>query len=632
MKKRKTISQRFNIRLAVIVTIALTASTLFIFLLNTGINNRNYSDIIASTLTDIENDIEDTSDINMLTETYRIREKVWVLLNNYPRKDVRRFDEALRRLVKEEELSEMSIVNTENTVIYSSKDEYIGFDMNSNEGSRAFDVLNHGTAEIVQPVRANAYQGEGNYDQYNKYAGVPLEDVGYLQIAINSQQFQKQIDEKVNYIAANRHIGRTGFAVVSNMEDQIVSYAGTDAASFENRTLESIGIRFDRENDLGKSLICEINGVRHLIGIRFVEGYYIIGAVPMSEVQSFRNRAALMNTATEIIIFALMFIMIRKMINHIIVSRIHNINGGLMQIIKGELDTRINEYSTEEFALLSDDINSTVSSLKDYMNREQEKIREELEFAKSIQQSALPKLSTIDRYREQFELYALMNPAREVGGDFYDFYMTDDSHLAVLVADVSGKGVPAAMFMMTCKTMLKNLVDSGLDLSEAFSRANEELCQSNDAGMFVTVWMGKLDLQTGRLEYVNAGHNPPLIYNEEGRFVYLRSKAGFVLTGMEGLKYKAQETTLRPGDRLFLYTDGVTEANDPDCRLYGEERLLNYMNSVRDLPTEELLPGLKKDIDGFVQDAEQFDDITMLVLRYNGGNRNSLSSSGKEYL
>ena len=632
MKKRKTISQRFNIRLAVIVAIALTASTLFIFLLNTGINNRNYADIIASTLTDIENDIEDTSDINMLTETYRIREKVWDLLNNYPKKDVRRFDEALRKLVKEEGLSEMSIVNTENTVIYSSKDEYIGFDMNSNEGSRAFDVLNHGTAEIVQPVRANAYQGEGDYDQYNKYAGVPLEDVGYLQIAINSQQFQKQIDEKVNYIAANRHIGRTGFAVVSNMEDQIVSYAGTDAASFENRTLESIGIRFDRENDLGKSLICEINGVRHLIGIRFVEGYYIIGAVPMSEVQSFRNRAALMNTATEIIIFALMFIMIRKMINHIIVSRIHNINGGLMQIIKGELDTRINEYSTEEFALLSDDINSTVSSLKDYMNREQEKIREELEFAKSIQQSALPKLSTIDRYREQFELYALMNPAREVGGDFYDFYMTDDSHLAVLVADVSGKGVPAAMFMMTCKTMLKNLVDSGLDLSEAFSRANEELCQSNDAGMFVTVWMGKLDLQTGRLEYVNAGHNPPLIYNEEGRFVYLRSKAGFVLTGMEGLKYKAQETTLRPGDRLFLYTDGVTEANDPDCRLYGEERLLNYMNSVRDLPTEELLPGLKKDIDGFVQDAEQFDDITMLGLRYNGGNRNSLSSSGKEYL
>ena len=618
MKSGKTISQRFNLNLAIIVIIALTASTLFVFILNTGINNRNYANIISSTLTDIEKDIEDTSDINMLNQTQKIKEKVTHLLDTLPRDDTYRFNDALREIVKDENLSEMSIANTDNIVIYSSKDEYIDFDMDSNEDTIAFDALNHGASEIVQPVRANAYQGEGSYDQYNKYAGVPLKGVGYLQVAINSQQFQKQIDEKVNYIAANRHIGQTGIVIISDAEGNVVSYAGMDNDEFENSTLADLGISFDRKKDIGKSLTCPVNGEDHLIGVSFVEGYYILGAIPMDEVQSFRNRAALINTVTEIIIFILMFILIRRMINSVIVSRIHNINHSLRKIMEGMLDTKVNEYSTTEFAHLSDDINSTVTSLRDYMNREQEKIRQELEFAKNIQLSALPKLETVERFSQLFDLHATMHTAREVGGDFYDFYMLDESHLAILIADVSGKGVPAAMFMMTSKTMLKNLVDSGMGLSEAFTKANEELCDGNDAGMFVTVWMGILDLKTGSLEYVNAGHNPPLICGESGSFEYLKSKPGFVLTGMEGLKYRSQKTRLRPGDRIFLYTDGVTEANDPDQELYGEDRLLEYMNKSGDKPIKDILPGLKDDIDVFAKDAEQFDDITMLGLLYKG--------------
>jgi len=617
MKDKKTISQSFQVRLAIIVAIALVVSTLLVFIITTFINKNNYSDIITSTLIDVEKDIEDTSDANMLSETKRIKTKVTLLLNTLPLDDVIGFDDALRTIVKDEDLSEISIANKQNIVIYSSHDEYIGFDMNSSPDTMAFDVLNHGTKEVVQPVRKNAYSGEGKYAEYNKYAGVPLEDVGYLQVAINPQQFQKQIDNQITYIAANRHVGQSGMVIISNIEDKVVSYAGADD-TYVGVSLMGIGITFDKEKDIDTVLTFNINGVKHLAKIKFIEGYYIIGAVPETEVQSFRNRVTIIIVATEVVIFLLMFLFISKMINSIIVSKIHNVNNGLQHIIEGELDTKIDEYSTKEFVQLSNDINSTVTSLKDYMEREQEKVKQELEFAKSIQLGSLPKLGTIEKYNQMFDLYATMDTAKEVGGDFYDFYVVDDSKLAFLIADVSGKGVPAAMFMMTCKTMLKNLVDSGLSLSEAFTKANDALLESNDAEMFVTVWMGLLNLKTGDVEFINAGHNPPLIYNDNEGFKYLKAKSGFVLTGIEGLKYKVQTAKLNKGDKIFLYTDGATEAKNLSEELYGEARLLEYVNSVKEKPMKDILLGVKGNIDVFVGEAQQFDDITMVGLRYDG--------------
>ncbi len=617
MKKRKTISRRFQVRLAIIVVIALIASTAFLFILNSVINKRNYTRIIKSTLVDVEDDIEETSNINMLSETRKIQVKVQELLDTRPREDVQGMNDALREIANENEFSEMSIVNKANFVIYSSIDEYIGFDMNATEDTKEFALLNKGKEEVIQPVRANAYKGSGEYDEYNKYAGVPLEGTGYLQVAINAQTFQKQIDEKVSYIAANRHIGETGIVIVANEENDIVSYSGDHNTSVTPKRLNALGFKYDK-NKLEKAFTGTINGKNYLCVTKFIEGYYLIGAIPESEVQAFRDRAAITNAIILLVVFVIMFFLIRRMINSLIVSKIHNINQSLKKIIEGLLDTKVNEYSTEEFANLSDDINSTVASLKDYMDREQEKVKKELEFAQNIQMGALPKVETLNKYGQLFELYATMDTAKEVGGDFYDFYMLDNSHLAVLIADVSGKGVPAAMFMMTCKTMLKNLVDSGMTLDVAFTRANEELCQSNDADMFVTVWMGIIDLKTGDVEYVNAGHNPPLVYDENKNFKYLECKPGFVLTGMEGLKYKIQKTKLKPGDKLFLYTDGATEANNSKKELFGEERLLEYMNKEKDKSMKDILLGLKENIDAFAEETEQFDDITMVGVRYKG--------------
>ncbi len=210
-----------------------------------------------------------------------------------------------------------------------------------------------------------------------------------------------------------------------------------------------------------------------------------------------------------------------------------------------------------------------------------------------------------------------MTPAKEVGGDFYDFFMVDETHLAIVVADVSGKGVPAALFMVIGKTLIKDHTLPGRDLGEVFSRVNELLCEANSEGLFITAFEGVLDLVSGEFTFVNAGHEPPFICRK-GKAGYEAHKirAGFVLAGMEGMRYKAGSITLSEGDKIFQYTDGVTEATDASNELYGMDRLEKVLSRHVDLSPTQLLPIVKEDIDAFVGDAPQFDDITMLCLEF----------------
>ena len=248
---------------------------------------------------------------------------------------------------------------------------------------------------------------------------------------------------------------------------------------------------------------------------------------------------------------------------------------------------------------------------------ENARIESELTLATDIQANLLPRIFPPFPDHKEFDIYATMNPAREVGGDFYDFFMIDDSHIAFVIADVSGKGVPAALFMVTAKTLIKDHAQLGLTPAEVFTRVNAILCEGNDAGLFVTAWMGVLDIRSGNLTYVNAGHNPPLLCSG-GKFSYLKSKPGFVLAGMESVRYRQAELKMMPDDRIFLYTDGITEATDTKGAFYGEERLLYFLNANLKMPGKELLPAIRNDINVFAGDAEQFDDITMLILDYGG--------------
>ena len=244
----------------------------------------------------------------------------------------------------------------------------------------------------------------------------------------------------------------------------------------------------------------------------------------------------------------------------------------------------------------------------------------ELRMASNIQESMLPHVFPPFPERTEFELYAGMNPAREVGGDFYDFLMIDDNHLAVLIADVSDKGVPASLFMMSTKNLINYRTRQGGTPAEILNDVNAHVARDNESSMFVTVWMGILDLSTGVLTCTNAGHEYPAVRGSDGVFRIFRDKHGLMLGAMPKVKYRDYELMLSPGDKVFVYTDGVPEANNPNEELYGMNRLETALNCLADKSPEEILSGVREDVDSFVNGAKQFDDLTMLCLEYKGIN------------
>ena len=245
------------------------------------------------------------------------------------------------------------------------------------------------------------------------------------------------------------------------------------------------------------------------------------------------------------------------------------------------------------------------------------RIETELNLANSIQKNMLPSIFPPFPEHKEIDIYASMTPAKEVGGDFYDMFLIDDKHLAINIADVSGKGIPAALFMMIAKTLIKNVSEMEEEVNQIFSRVNNMLCNGNKVDLFVTSWFGILNLDTGKLEFVNAGHNPPLYFsNRKGRYEFLKTEPNMVLASIENIKYEKHEMHMEPGDRIFLYTDGIVEATNFNNNLYGEDRLQLYLNNNLFLSAKENIEGLKNDINKFVGKKEQFDDMTMLELNY----------------
>ena len=340
----------------------------------------------------------------------------------------------------------------------------------------------------------------------------------------------------------------------------------------------------------------------------------IVWRITMEDAELYRHVTLYLVIFMEILIYTALFILIYQLLKKKVINNLHRVNEGLNAITNGNLDTQINVRNYDEFSELSDDVNATVSALKHYIQEAEERMDKELELARKIQHSALPSVFPIYPNRPDFDMYAYMDAAKEVGGDFYDFYLLDSYTLVFMIADVSGKGIPAALFMMTAKTLIKGLAENGNEVEEVFNRANRKLCEANDAGMFITAWMGKLDLRTGVVSFVNAGHNPPLLRRRDGQVQYLRTKPNFVLAGMEETKYRRQELQLEPGDMIYLYTDGVTEAVNSDETLYGEERLENCVREV-DQDPRSVCKGVTAQVAAFAGDTPQADDITMLCLK-----------------
>ena len=352
----------------------------------------------------------------------------------------------------------------------------------------------------------------------------------------------------------------------------------------------------------------------------------VIGVeIPMSTLEGalreYVLHSVLATVAIVVVCIAvIMFYMYRNMI-----SPINLIAREAEKFVKNnaEVSDELDKIHTgDEIQQLSDSVLQMEIDIKDYITNltkvtaEKERISAELNVAKQIQADFLPSIFPAFPEREEFDIYATMEPAKEVGGDFYDFFMVDEDHLAFLVADVSGKGVPAALFMVISKTLIKNHTQKGEQPNEVFEQVNNQLCENNKEGMFVTAWMGVLELSTNTLTYVNAGHMPPLLQRKGEDYQYLQCQPGFVLAGLEGIPYQQETIQLQKGDSIYLYSDGATDAINVKEELFGENRLEQSINIHKDKTPEEILKSMKADIDQFVGEADQFDDITMLCLQY----------------
>ena len=594
---RKTsvrISQTVQRWLLVTVLIAFLLTSYFVFSLQNRIADEQSDSTLTLAIDEVAADIHDASDQNLLAISYRVSCSIATKLS---------------LLSDRFQVAEINVVDENGIIINSNIPEFIGFDMASGPQSAEFLCLLDGeTKEYVQSY------GPISYDSsiMRKYAGTRI-STGFVQVGYDSEQFQKELYDQVLGITKNTHVGNSGFILVY---DESFHLTSAPEAIMESGELPELSA--DSLPEPYTTFTAMIGGEPCFCRYRTSEGFYIISVLPEAEAYQIRNIALYVNVYMEILVFAVLFGLIYLLIKRVVVNQIKNINSSLAKITGGDLNEIVDVRSSEEFASLSDDINSTVDTLKRYIAEASARIDKELEFAKSIQSSALPNSFPAFPKRKDFDIFAMMDPAKEVGGDFYDFYMTNTDMLHFLIADVSGKGIPAAMFMMRAKTELKTLTEADVPLSEVFTHGNAALCEGNDAGMFVTAWQGGIDLTTGLVRFVNAGHNPPLVRHQDGQFEYLRSRAGFVLAGMDGVRYRTQELQLEPGDVILLYTDGVTEATNAHNQLYGEERLLNVVNSIGFESMQELCRFVKADVDAFVGEAPQFDDITMVALRFIG--------------
>ena len=303
-------------------------------------------------------------------------------------------------------------------------------------------------------------------------------------------------------------------------------------------------------------------------------------------------------------------------------KRVVSLGGGNLQFMMEDTYRTNDEIEAlaESFATLSARTLQYVDEVKK-VTAEKERIGAELSLATDIQASMLPHIFPAFPMRSEFDIYASMDPAKEVGGDFYDYFLIDDDHLGLVIADVSGKGVPAALFMMASKTILQSVAMLGYSPAEVLRRTNDSICSNNEAQMFVTVWLGILELSTGCLTAANAGHEFPALRQPNGQFELYKDKHGFVIGGMEGVRYKEYEIQLEPGSKLFVYTDGVAEATSAEKELYGTERMIDALNADPDAAPQQILKNVRASVDSFVKEAEQFDDLTMLCVEYKGGKK-----------
>ncbi|MCR5490623.1 MAG: SpoIIE family protein phosphatase [Bacilli bacterium] len=604
VRKKPRIRSLMTLHFSMIGLITIAASGVLTYGLQSSMAYENSVSLLSLNVTDAKNDISDISDSNLLglaRNVAKTLEKAGMVPDN----------EDLITISEVAGVSEIHYVDANGIISSSSVAEDIGFDMKSGSSQSAvFCQLLENPGELVQAYMPTSKDPSVK----KKYAAVSLSFGGFVQVAFNTTKFYESLYEIVAQVVQNRHIGESGYMLVADESLTIVSRWET----LDGKTLESIGFPTDlsskKEMERHSATIDEESSFYMFSN---AEGYYVIGVVDTEEMLRPRDMGTFLGVYMEILIFSSLFIMVYSLIDRLVLRDLVKTNHKLTKIAGGDLEQRLDADSTHEFYTLSSSINSTVDTLKGYIALEASRYDEELALGKQIQLSSLPsKLAYLQRH--EFDIYGTMTTAKQVGGDFYDYFMLPDKRIAMLIADVSGKGIPAALFMMKTKSVIKALAENGLSVEDIFQRANDRICEGNETDTFVTAWMGICDLSTGIVEFVNAGHNPPLA-KINGKYQYLEMKRDLVLGAMEGVPYRKQTLKLSPRDVIFLYTDGITEAESGPENFYGEERLLSALNAnvaVRD--PERICHDVQESVQDFVGDHDQSDDMTMVCFSYYG--------------
>ena len=484
---------------------------------------------------------------------------------------VRRFGKAARytqeevaAVAKTFDIDELNVVDRTGRIIATNYPDGLDVDMNLKDATRPFGVLTNGMTKVVsQPFRRNAY---GN--SWRKYLGVPFAGGdGYVQIGLDDSRmagmigsqlaflFDQELNDTVCYLCADVNTG----VLVSPHRD--------DGKIF---TLGEIGFDASRAKDSGETFEQTLFGQKTFCRSHVFGGHRFIVAVPNAAYYGTRDAMVAVLTV-------------------------------LLALVLGA------------FAILLMRISGDADRIKAFYRKEELVRAKEMDIAKTIQTSALPAEVPDSRHAV---LAASMTPARDVGGDFYDFFPLDSRHGVFLVADVSGKGITAALYMMTAKTIIKDTLLSEHDLSAAITKVNDDMSRNNPANMFLTAWIGVMNLENGRVEFVNAGHNPPVLRKADGSISWVSGKSGPMLAFMDGVNYRSQTVDMSPGDALFLYTDGVTEAMDAKSELFGEERLMNTLSVAPSSEPESLCGLVRASVAAFTAGAPAADDLTVLAVKY----------------
>ena len=497
----------------------------------------------------------------------------------------------LERLKQDFDVDEVTITNGNGIMVSSIPAEYIGYDMSSQEQSNEFvqKLIKNEENEYAQKPMPNGY-----LKKIFQYVGVRRQDdKGFVQIGYSPKRLEEA--EKladIYNISKDFRIGNNGKLKITKAVDN------KDAIAFLN-------------GEKQKTIEKEVDGVLSLCVYRKYDDLILRASLPEDEMFLSRNTVVQSMAIAYFVLFSIVYVLISLLLQKVVIRGIYSVNDSLNKITEGNLEEKVKVHNTVEFDALSDGINTTVDALKRAIEAEAKRIDAELEIGRTIQNSVLP-----DDFPDNniYTIFASMDTAKEVGGDFYDFFPIDKTHNAMLVADVSGKGITAALFMMNAKALIKELVISGKSPAEAITEANLELCENNKARMFLTLFLAVLDTESGEMTCVNAGHNPPLL-NHNGVWEYQKIKHSVALGVSKKVKYSEVVIQLEHNDSFFMYTDGVTEAQNEKQELYGETRLKEFLSKQENNP-KTILPALREELKSFAGSAPQSDDITMIMGLY----------------